>query len=56
LRVTVIDWFGLKSTNLNGPVPIGCEWNIIKDLSTRTLAFIAGKGELLYGVTPCPGD
>ena len=29
----------------------GIEWNIIKDLSTRTLAFIAGKGELLYGVT-----
>src|SRR5215475_538314 len=29
----------------------GIEWDIIKDLSTRTLAFIAGKGELLYGVT-----
>jgi len=29
----------------------GIEWTIIKDLSTRTLAFIAGKGDLLYGVT-----
>ena len=29
----------------------GVEWTIIKDLSTRTLAFIAGKGDLLYGVT-----
>jgi ABC-type transport system substrate-binding protein len=30
----------------------GIEWTIIKDLSTRTLAFVAGKGDLLYGVTP----
>jgi len=29
----------------------GIEWTIIKDLSTRTLAFVAGKGDLLYGVT-----
>jgi len=29
----------------------GIEWTIIKDLSTRTLAFIAGNGDLLYGVT-----
>ena len=29
----------------------GIEWTIIKDLSTRTLAFLAGKGELLFGVT-----
>jgi len=29
----------------------GIEWPIIKNLSTRTLAFIAGKGDLLYGVT-----
>jgi len=29
----------------------GIEYTIIKDLSTRTLAFIAGKGDLLYGVT-----
>jgi peptide/nickel transport system substrate-binding protein len=29
----------------------GIEWTIIKDLSTRTLAFIAGKGDLIYGVT-----
>ena len=28
----------------------GIEWMIIKDLSTRTLAFM-GKGDLLYGVT-----
>ena len=29
----------------------GIEYTIIKDLSTRTLAFVAGKGDLLYGVT-----
>src|SRR6516225_9616101 len=29
----------------------GVEYTIIKDLSTRTLAFVAGKGDLLYGVT-----
>jgi peptide/nickel transport system substrate-binding protein len=29
----------------------GIEWPIIKNLSTRTLSFIAGKGDLLYGVT-----
>ena len=29
----------------------GIEYTIIKDLSTRTLAFIAGKGDLLNGVT-----
>src|SRR5499427_3142731 len=29
----------------------GIEWIIIRDLSTRTLAFIAGKGDLLFGVT-----
>ena len=29
----------------------GIEWTIIKDLSTRTLAFIAGNGDLLFGVT-----
>ena len=29
----------------------GIEWTIIKDLSTRTLAFIAGEGDLLFGVT-----
>jgi len=28
----------------------GIEWTIIKDLSTRTLAFTAGTGDLLYGV------
>jgi peptide/nickel transport system substrate-binding protein len=28
----------------------GVEWTIIKDLSTRTLAFTAGRGDLLYGV------
>jgi len=33
------------------PYVDGIEWTIIKDLSTRTLAFIAGKGDLLYGVT-----
>jgi peptide/nickel transport system substrate-binding protein len=33
------------------PYVDGIEWDIIKDLSTRTLAFIASKGELLYGVT-----
>jgi peptide/nickel transport system substrate-binding protein len=27
----------------------GIEYTIIKDLSTRTLAFIAGKGDLLMG-------
>ena len=35
----------------NRPYLDGIEWDIIKDLSTRTLAFIAGKGQLLYGVT-----
>ena len=29
----------------------GIEWTIIKDLSTRTLAFIAGEGDLLFDVT-----
>jgi peptide/nickel transport system substrate-binding protein len=29
----------------------GIEYTIIKDLSTRTLAFVAGKGDLVYGVT-----
>ena len=29
----------------------GIEYTIIKDLSTRTLAFVAGNGDLLYGVT-----
>jgi peptide/nickel transport system substrate-binding protein len=29
----------------------GIEYTIIKDLSTRTLSFVAGKGDLLYGVT-----
>jgi peptide/nickel transport system substrate-binding protein len=29
----------------------GIEYSIIKDLSTRTLAFIGGKGDLLGGVT-----
>ena len=29
----------------------GIEYTIIKDLSTMTLAFVAGKGDLLYGVT-----
>jgi len=29
----------------------GIEYSIIKDLSTRTLAFIGGKGDLLNGVT-----
>jgi peptide/nickel transport system substrate-binding protein len=29
----------------------GIEWTIIKDLSTRTLAFIGGRGDLLFGVT-----
>jgi peptide/nickel transport system substrate-binding protein len=28
----------------------GIEWTIIKDLSTRTLAFTAGRGDLIYGV------
>src|SRR5260370_33528722 len=30
----------------------GIEYTIIKDLSTRTLSFVAGKGELPHGVTP----
>ena len=29
----------------------GIEWTIIKDVSTRNLAFIAGKVDLVYGVT-----
>ncbi len=29
----------------------GVEWTIIKDISTRTLAFTAGGGDLLFGVT-----
>jgi peptide/nickel transport system substrate-binding protein len=29
----------------------GIEWMIIKDVSTRNLAFIAGKVDLVYGVT-----
>ena len=29
----------------------GIEWDVIKDMSTRTLAFIAGKEDLIYGVT-----
>jgi peptide/nickel transport system substrate-binding protein len=29
----------------------GIEYSIIKDLSTRTLSFVAGRGDLLYGVT-----
>src|SRR6266481_1732253 len=28
----------------------GIEWTIIKDLSTRTLVFTAGRGDLIYGV------
>jgi peptide/nickel transport system substrate-binding protein len=29
----------------------GIEWTIIKDVSTRTLAFVAGKVDLIFGVT-----
>ena len=29
----------------------GIEWDIIKDMSTRTLAFIAGREDLIFGVT-----
>ena len=29
----------------------GIEYTIVKDLSTRTLTFVAGKGDLLDGVT-----
>jgi peptide/nickel transport system substrate-binding protein len=29
----------------------GIEWTIIKDVSTRNLAFVAGKTDLTYGVT-----
>ena len=29
----------------------GIEWTIIKDVSTRNLAFVAGKGDLVYTVT-----
>ncbi len=29
----------------------GIEWDVIKDMSTRTLAFIAGREDLIYGVT-----
>ncbi len=30
----------------------GIEWVIIKNMSTRTLSFIAGKTDLIFGVTP----
>ena len=30
----------------------GIEWIIVKNMSTRTLTFIAGKTDLLFGVTP----
>jgi len=30
----------------------GIEWVIIKNVSTRTLSFIAGKTDLIFGVTP----
>ena len=29
----------------------GIEWDVIKDMSTRTLAFIAGREDLIFGVT-----
>jgi len=30
----------------------GIEWVIVKNMSTRTLTFLAGKTDLIYGVTP----
>ena len=30
----------------------GIEWIIVKNMSTRTLSFIAGKTDLIFGVTP----
>ena len=30
----------------------GIEWVIVKNMATRTLTFVAGKTDLIYGVTP----